>query len=40
MQVDKKEFDGEKLRKYSSVNQQPFIGVITLWVLPQNIIEG
>lgn len=40
MQVDKKEFDGEELRKYSSVNQQPFIGVITLWALPQNIIEG
>ena len=40
MQVDKKEFDGEISLKDISVNQQPFIGIITLWVLPQNIIEG
>ena len=40
MQVDSKKFDSEKFQKYSSVNQQPFIGIITLWVLPQNIIEG
>ena len=40
MQVEKKEFDGEELDENIYVNQQPFIGIITLWVLPQNIIEG
>ena len=40
MQVDKKEFAGEELSDNIYVNQQPFIGIITLWVLPQNIIEG
>ena len=40
MQVEKKEFDGEELNENIYVNQQPFIGIITLWVLPQNIIEG
>ena len=39
-QVEKKEFNGEKLDENIYVNQQPFIGIITLWVLPQNIIEG
>ena len=40
MQVEKKEFYGEELDENIYVNQQPFIGIITLWVLPQNIIEG
>lgn len=40
MQVDDKKFKDEYLKKQISVNQQPFIGIITLWVLPQNIIEG
>ena len=40
MQVDSKEFDGEELSDNIYVNQQPFIGIITLWVLPQNLIEG
>ena len=39
MQVDSKKFDGEISLKDISVNQQPFIGIITLWILPQNIIE-
>ena len=38
MQTDKKEFKDELYHKIS-VNQQPFIGIITLWILPQNIIE-
>ena len=40
MQVDDKKFKDENLNNKISVNQQPFIGIITLWVLPQNIIEG
>ena len=40
MQVDNKKFKDENLNNKISVNQQPFIGIITLWVLPQNIIEG
>ena len=40
MQVDDKKFRDENLNNKISVNQQPFIGIITLWVLPQNIIEG
>lgn len=40
MQIDSKEFDGEKLHDNILVNQQPFIGIITLWILPQNLIEG
>lgn len=40
MQVDTKEFDGEELDDNIFVNQQPFIDIITLWLLPQNIIEG
>ena len=40
MQVDDKKFKDEYLKKQISVNQQPFIGIITLWVLPQNLIEG
>lgn len=40
MQVDNKKFKDENLNNKISVNQQPFIGIITLWVLPQNLIEG
>ena len=40
MQIDTKQVNGEKLWEYLSINQQPFIGIITLWVLPQNLIEG
>ena len=40
MQVDDKKFRDENLNNKISVNQQPFIGIITLWVLPQNLIEG
>lgn len=39
MQVDNKEFKGENQWEKSLVNQQPFIGIITLWVIPQNLIE-
>ena len=38
MQTDNKLFDNEDKSKKISVNQQPFIGIITLWILPQNII--
>ncbi len=37
MQVDNKVFKDE-LGDNISTNQQPFIGIITLWILPQNII--
>ncbi len=40
MQVDDKKFKDENINDKILVNQQPFIGIITLWVLPQNIIEG
>ena len=40
MQVDDKKFKDENINDKILVNQQPFIGIITLWVLPQNLIEG
>ncbi|WP_300707499.1 hypothetical protein [uncultured Brachyspira sp.] len=40
MQVDNKLFKDENLNDNILVNQQPFIGIITLWVIPQNLIEG
>ncbi len=40
MQVDTKLFNDENLNDNILVNQQPFIGIITLWVLPQNLTEG
>ena len=38
MQVENKMFDDE-LDNEILTNQQPFIGIITLWVIPQNLIE-
>ena len=38
MQTENKMFNNEDKSKIISVNQQPFIGIITLWILPQNII--
>ncbi len=39
MQVESKVFKGENQWEKVSVNQQPFIGIITMWVIPQNLIE-
>ncbi len=39
MQVESKLFKGENQWEKVSVNQQPFIGIITMWVIPQNLIE-
>ena len=38
MQTENKMFNNEDKREKILVNQQPFIGIITLWILPQNII--
>ena len=40
MQTENKMFNNEDKREKILVNQQPFIGIITLWVIPQNLIEG
>lgn len=40
MQEEKREFQDEQKEKYIVVNQQPFIGIVTLWVLPKGILGG
>ncbi len=37
MQTENKMFNNEDKREKILFNQQPFIGIITLWVLPKNL---